>query len=127
VSPTKSTSPLWDKVAASVAHELRNPLATIRVRIQMSQRAVSDGAVQQSCALVLEMKTGMLSTMWVFLRGNLERGARCILSAKVRCTVDVARSVQYDTPVRRISIETVSDEGRRFELPLTIRRHSPER
>jgi signal transduction histidine kinase len=50
------------QVAAGVAHELRNPLATIRLRAQMTQRAVSDPSLQRGCAMMLE-EISRLDTM----------------------------------------------------------------
>jgi signal transduction histidine kinase len=41
------------QVTAGVAHELRNPLATIRLRSQMAQRRTSDGAVAQAASVIL--------------------------------------------------------------------------
>ncbi len=50
------------KVAAGVAHELRNPLATIRLRTQMSNRETSDPALQRNAAIVLD-EVSRLDTM----------------------------------------------------------------
>lgn len=48
--------------AAGIAHEIRNPLATIRLRIQMTQRASDDPALQRNGQIALE-EISRLDTM----------------------------------------------------------------
>src|SRR5271167_293922 len=42
------------RLVAGLAHEVRNPLATIRLRVQMCRRDAADGNVKESCGIALE-------------------------------------------------------------------------
>jgi signal transduction histidine kinase len=59
------------RLVAGVAHEVRNPLATIRLRLQMSQREARNPRVDESCAIALEeieRLNGMVNRLLNFSR-----------------------------------------------------------
>jgi signal transduction histidine kinase len=59
------------RLVAGVAHEVRNPLATIRLRVQMCQQDVESPGIQESCAVALEeieRLNGMVNRLLSFSR-----------------------------------------------------------
>lgn len=59
------------RLVAGVAHEVRNPLATIRLRVQMCSRESSNPRVKESCSIALleiERLNGMVNRLLNFAR-----------------------------------------------------------
>lgn len=59
------------RLVAGVAHEVRNPLATIRLRVQMCQRNAGNPQINESCAVALseiERLNGMVNRLLNFSR-----------------------------------------------------------
>lgn len=57
------------RLVAGVAHEVRNPLATIRLRVQMCQQEATDSSVLESCRVALqeiERMNGMVNRLLSF-------------------------------------------------------------
>jgi signal transduction histidine kinase len=84
------------QVAAGVAHELRNPLATIRLRAQMTQRAMSDPALQQGCAMILEEISrldGIVERLLYFARPLKINSEPFDLTALVQDSVEAAKAL----------------------------------
>jgi signal transduction histidine kinase len=59
------------RLVAGVAHEVRNPLATIRLRLQMCRREAANSRVHESCSIALEeveRLNGMVNRLLNFSR-----------------------------------------------------------
>lgn len=59
------------RLVAGVAHEVRNPLATVRLRVQMCRRDATEAKVKESCGIALEeieRLNGIVSRLLNFAR-----------------------------------------------------------
>ncbi len=129
------------RLIAGVAHEVRNPLATIRLRVQMCQQSSEDPGVQESCTVALEeieRLNGMVNRLLNFsqpvqlhpeptdlrllleqrLEGFAERarnhGVRFItdfLTDPGTLSVDQSRMAQVFDNVIQNAIESMADSG----------------
>ena len=75
------------RLVAGVAHEVRNPLATIRLRVQMCRRDSDNQHVKESCQVALqeiERLNGMVNRLLSFARPVQLR----LESADLRCLVE---------------------------------------
>ncbi len=129
------------RLIAGVAHEVRNPLATIGLRVQMCQQISGDEAVQDSCAVALaeiERLNGMVSRLLSFsqpvqlltepvnicqlIEERLERAADRARSVRVRfltnfpvdrrpVPLDASRMAQVFDNVIQNAIESMSQSG----------------
>ena len=79
------------RLVAGVAHEVRNPLSTIRLRIQMCERATDNSNVRESCAVALEeieRLNGMVNRLLSFSRPMHLQKASTNLSRLVQERLD---------------------------------------
>jgi signal transduction histidine kinase len=94
------------QVAAGVAHEVRNPLATIRLRTQMLGRASDDPGAQRSVAIVLEeveRLDQMVERLLYFSRPIVLRlrsiDASQLLRTSLAAMADAARAAHVDLTI----------------------------
>lgn len=129
------------RLVAGVAHEVRNPLATIRLRVQMCRRETDNSRVNDSCSVALEeieRLNGMVNRLLSFARPlqllreptdlrNLvkeriecfrERAAKCGVSLIASlpqddetCAVDKGRMTQVFDNIIQNAIEAMTDAG----------------
>jgi len=106
------------QVTAGVAHELRNPLATIRLRSQMTQRRTSEDATAQAAGVILAEIDRLDAIIERLL--NFSRPIRLSLAPvdlSALCQAGVARWAARNPGVRFVfaggeSISVTADPGR---------------
>lgn len=113
------------RLVAGVAHEVRNPLATIRLRVQMSRRDAADPKVKESCLIALEeieRLNGIVNRLLNFARPiqlQLEPvDLRGLVRERMRSFEDLAlqRQVQLMTNLPNKNFLTLVDKDRMAQV-----------
>jgi signal transduction histidine kinase len=113
------------RLVAGVAHEVRNPLATIRLRVQMCRRDAPDPKVKESCLIALEeieRLSGIVNRLLNFARPiqlQLEPiDLRTLVRERIYSFEDFARShrVQLMTNLPTRSFLTLLDKDRMAQV-----------
>jgi signal transduction histidine kinase len=107
------------RLVAGVAHEVRNPLTTIRLRVQMSSRESTNPRVKESCSIALleiERLNGIVNRLLNFARPVQLHLENVDLRALLEERIDL-----YRDSAARYQIAMVSDFSG-FSTPLPLDR-----
>ncbi len=113
------------RLVAGVAHEVRNPLATIRLRVQMSRRDATEVKVKESCVIALEeieRLNGIVNRLLNFARPiHLELEAvdlRSLVQERIRSFEEMAlrNQVQLMTNLPNRKLVTLVDKDRMAQV-----------
>lgn len=100
------------RLVAGVAHEVRNPLATIRLRVQMCQQVLDDPLVQESCGVALEeieRLNGMVNRLLSFSQPVLLHREPTNLSRLVEQRLDCFREKAVQRHVK-LTVNPATDQ-----------------
>lgn len=113
------------RLVAGVAHEVRNPLATIRLRVQMCRRDAVDAKVKESCLIALEeieRLNGIVNRLLNFARPiHLQLEAvdlRSLVRERIRTFEELAlrNQVQLMTNLPNRKFVTLVDKDRMAQV-----------
>jgi len=113
------------RLVAGVAHEVRNPLATIRLRVQMCKRDAADVKVKESCVIALEeieRLNGIVNRLLNFARPiHLQLEAvdlRSLVQERIRSFEEMAlrNQVQLMTNLPNRKFVTLVDKDRMAQV-----------
>jgi signal transduction histidine kinase len=144
------------RLVAGVAHEVRNPLATIRLRVQMCRRDAADAKVKESCGIALEeieRLNGIVNRLLSFARPiqlqlepvdlkglvrervhsfeelALQRQVQLMTNLPARnflAVVDKDRIAQVFDNIIQNALEAMADHGGTLSVTLTSQTLKPE-
>ncbi len=113
------------RLVAGVAHEVRNPLATIRLRVQMCRRDAAEPKVKESCFIALEeieRLNGIVNRLLSFARPihlQLEPvDLRCLVRERIRSFEELAlrNQVQLMTNLPNRTFSILVDKDRMTQV-----------